>query len=105
VANPGQQTEEGGQRDWRDCELLAVLPGFTSQPIDLSSRLFHPWKAPISAALGPCNRIGQVEGLTVSRHQRNGRPKDAQKSLREGTPKRRIKEKWEEGAATVHQSG
>jgi tetratricopeptide (TPR) repeat protein len=91
VANPGSN-RGGGQRDWRDCELLAVLPGFTSQPIDLSSRLSTLESADIGRLV--LHRMGQVEGLTVSATSAMA-PKDAQKAYEKGRQKA-DKEKWEE---------
>jgi hypothetical protein len=80
------------QRDWRDCELLADLPGFTSQPIDLSSRLSAFESADIGRLV--LHRVGQVEGLTISATSAMA-PKDAQKAYEKGTQKA-SKEKWEE---------
>ena len=91
VANPGSN-RGGGQRDWRDCELLAVLPGFTSQPIDLSSRLSTLESADVGRLV--LHRMGQVEGLTVSATSAMA-PKDAQKAYEKGRQKA-DKEKWEE---------
>src|SRR4051812_20506696 len=54
----------GIQRDWRNCEVLADLPGFTSQSVDLSSRLSTFESADIGRLI--LHRIGQVEGLTIS---------------------------------------
>jgi hypothetical protein len=91
VANPGSN-RGGSQRDWRDCELLAVLPGFTSQPVDLSSRLSTLESADIGRLV--LHRMGQVEGLTVSATSAMA-PRDAQKAYEKGRQKA-DKEKWEE---------
>jgi len=55
---------ENSARDWRDCELKAVLPGFVSQPVDLGVR---------TPAIGNTNigtivlhRAATVEGSTSS---------------------------------------
>jgi hypothetical protein len=91
VANPGSN-RGGTQRDWRDCELLAVLPGFTSQPVDLNSRLSTLESADIGRLV--LHRMGQVEGLTVSATSAMA-PKDARKAYEKGSQKA-SKEKWEE---------
>ena len=54
----------GNQRDWRDCELVADLPGFTSQTVDLSSRMSTFETTDIGRLV--LHRIGEVEGLTIS---------------------------------------
>lgn len=93
VDSPASPTSRGGsQRDWRDCELLAELPGFTSQPIELSSRLTTFESADIGRLV--LHRIGQVEGLTVSATSAMA-PKDAQKAYAKGRDKAG-KEKWED---------
>ncbi len=55
---------QNSARDWRDCELKAVLPGFVSQPVDLGVR---------TPAIGNTNigtivlhHAANVEGSTVS---------------------------------------
>ena len=72
----------GVQRNWRDCELLAVLPGFSSQPIDLNSRLTTFESADIGRLV--LHRMGQVEGLTISATSAMA-PKDARKAYEKGT--------------------
>jgi len=51
-------------RNWRDCEIQAVLPGYTSEIIDLSSRM----SALESVDLGRIvlHRMAQVEGTSIS---------------------------------------
>jgi hypothetical protein len=80
------------QRDWRDCELLAELPGFTSQPIDLSSKMNTFETTDIGRLV--LHRIGQVEGLTISATSAMA-PKDAQKAFEKGR-ERAGKQKWDE---------
>ena len=55
---------QNSARDWRDCELTAVLPGFVSQPVDLGVR---------TPAIGNTNigtivlhHAATVEGATTS---------------------------------------
>jgi hypothetical protein len=80
------------QRDWRDCELLAELPGFTSQSIDLSSKMNTFETTDIGRLV--LHRIGQVEGLTISATSAMA-PKDAQKAFEKGREKAG-KQKWDE---------
>ncbi len=93
IPNPGSINRGSNiQRDWRECELLAQLPGFTSQPIDLSSRLSTFESADIGRLV--LHRVGQVEGMTISATSAMA-PKDAQKAYEKGLQKA-SKEKWEE---------
>lgn len=82
----------GAQRNWRDCELVAELPGFSSQPVDLASRLSTFESADIGRLV--LHRMGQVEGLTISATSAMA-PKDAQKAYEKGHQKI-SKGKWEE---------
>jgi tetratricopeptide repeat protein len=93
ISNPGTGSRGSNvQRDWRECELLALLPGFTSQPVDLSSRLSTFESADIGRLV--LHRLGQVEGLTFSATSAMA-PRDAQKAYEKGREKA-SKEKWEE---------
>ena len=85
-------TRRPNQRDWRNCELQAELPGFTSQAIDLSSRMSTFESADIGRLV--LRRMGQVEGLTISATSGLA-PKDAQKAFGKGREKA-SKEKWDE---------
>ena len=82
----------GTQRDWRDCEVLADLPGFTSQPVDLSSHLATFECTDIGHLV--LHRVGQIEGLTISATSAMA-PKDAQKAYKKGVEKA-AKGKWDE---------
>lgn len=86
-AGPG-----ASRRDWRSCELLAELPGFTSRPIDLTSRLSTLESANIGSLV--LHRMGQVEGYTISVTTALA-PKDAQKAYSKAREKL-AKEKWDE---------
>jgi len=74
----------GNGRDWRDCELLADLPWFTSQPIDLSSKMSTFESTDVGRLV--LHRIGQVEGLTISATSAMA-PKEAQKAFEKGRDK------------------
>jgi hypothetical protein len=93
ISNPGAGSRGNNmQRDWRECELVAQLPGFSSQPVDLSSRLTTFESADIGRLV--LHRMGQVEGMTISATSAMA-PKDAQKAYEKGRQKA-SKEKWEE---------
>ena len=87
----------GMQRDWRNCEVLADLPGFTSQSVDLSSRLSTFENADIGRLV--LHRMGQVDGLTISATSAMA-PKDAQKAYEKGREKA-SKEKWDEASQLI----
>jgi hypothetical protein len=96
ISSPGTPNRGSNmQRDWRECELVAQLPGFTSQPVDLSSRLTNFESADIGRLV--LHRMGQVDGLTFSATSAMA-PRDAQKAYEKGQQKAR-KEKWEEATA------
>jgi tetratricopeptide (TPR) repeat protein len=52
------------QREWRDCELQAVLPGFSSESIQLSSRISGFESSDIGRLT--LHRLAHVDGLTIS---------------------------------------
>ena len=85
ISNPGTNNRGNNmQRDWRECELVAQLAGFTSQPVDLSSRLTTFESADIGRLV--LHRMGQVDGLTISATSAMA-PKDAQKAYEKGLQK------------------
>lgn len=51
-------------RDMRDCDLQAVLPGFTSQQVELASKMTEFGNADVGTIV--LHRIGHVEGFTIS---------------------------------------
>jgi tetratricopeptide (TPR) repeat protein len=51
-------------RDMRDCDLQAVLPGFTSQTIELASKLNDFGNADVGVIV--LHRMKQVDGFTIS---------------------------------------
>jgi tetratricopeptide (TPR) repeat protein len=88
------------QRDWRDCELLADLPGFMSQPIELASRLTTFESTDIGRLV--LHRMGQAEGLTISATSAMA-PKDAQKAYEKGHAKAN-KENWDEAQQLLNKA-
>jgi tetratricopeptide (TPR) repeat protein len=57
-------SRRNNQRDWRDCELQAALPGFSSQVIQLSTRASGFENSDIGRVA--LHRLSQVEGFTIS---------------------------------------
>ncbi len=93
VDNSGTTRSGGGpQRDWRDCEIQAELPGYISQPVDLSGRLSNFESTDIGRLV--LHRMAQVQGLTISVTSALA-PRDAQKAYEKGREKA-TKEKWDE---------
>jgi len=79
------------QRDWRDCELQAALPGFSSQPIQLSSRISGFENSDIGRVV--LHRMGQVEGFTISATSAPA-PSAAKKAFEKGRDQEQ-KNKWD----------
>lgn len=52
------------QRNWRDCELQAVLAGFSSEVIDLASRMNTLESTDVGKVV--LHRLAQVEGTSIS---------------------------------------
>ncbi|HEV3207494.1 MAG TPA: tetratricopeptide repeat protein [Terriglobales bacterium] len=89
--NPSD-TQRSNQRDWRECELRADLPGFNSEVVDLNTRMTHFESTDIGRVV--LHRMGQVQGLTISATSAAA-PRDAQKAFEKGREKA-SKEKWDE---------
>jgi TolA-binding protein len=85
-------TRAGTQRDFRECELQAVLSGFTSEIVQLSSRLTMFESTDIGRiVLRPLN---PAEGVTISATS-VAAPPAAQKAFEKGRERER-KGKWDE---------
>jgi TolA-binding protein len=69
---PGFSTRAGGnpgaggapRRDLRDCDLQAVLPGFTSQVVGLATKISDFGNADVGTIV--LHRLQHVDGLTIS---------------------------------------
>jgi tetratricopeptide (TPR) repeat protein len=57
-------SKRGNQRDLRDCELQAALPGFSSELIQLSSKISDFESSDVGRVV--LHRLANVEGLTIS---------------------------------------
>ena len=65
VPGSGNLNRSGTQkRNLRDCQLQAVLPGFTSQQIELASKLSDIGTADVGTIV--LHRLQHVEGFTIS---------------------------------------
>jgi tetratricopeptide (TPR) repeat protein len=66
TSNPmqGGRNRANTARDMRDCDLQAVLPGFTSQQVELASKMTEFGNADIGTIV--LHRMGHVEGFTIS---------------------------------------
>jgi tetratricopeptide (TPR) repeat protein len=82
----------GAQRDTSDCELQAVLPGFSSDVIQLGNRLAGFEGTDIGRVV--LHRLNHVEGFTISVTSALAPPK-AQKALEKGRELEK-KNKWDE---------
>ena len=82
ASTQGQYGGYGQGQEWRDCQLQGVLPGFTSQLVDLGPRLGG---GDNRADLGNIvlHRIGEVEGFTISATSA-GAPSKARKDYEKG---------------------
>jgi tetratricopeptide (TPR) repeat protein len=79
-------------REWRECELQAVLPGFTSQVLELASQLTEFTTTDVGTI--SLHRLAQVEGFTISATSANAPPK-AKKEFDKARELEK-KEKWDE---------
>ena len=89
---PGGNSSRDLLYEWRQCELQADLPGFTSQIIELSSRLTD--FATTDVGTISLHRLAQVEGFTISATSANAPPK-ARKEFDKARELEK-KEKWDE---------
>jgi tetratricopeptide (TPR) repeat protein len=78
-------------RNLRDCDLHAVLPGFTSQSIDLSAKLNDFGNADVGTIV--LHRMAKVDGFTISATSVLA-PSNARKEYEKGREEEK-KEKWE----------
>ena len=83
--------KRNSQRDWRDCELQAVLPGFSSESIPLSSKISSFESSDIGRVV--LHRLAHVDGLTISVTTALA-PESARKAFDKGREQER-KNKWD----------
>ena len=87
----GGNNSRSSVRDVRDCELQAVLPGFTSQQVELASKATNFGNADIGTVV--LHRIGHVEGFTISATSAMA-PGKAKKLYEQGREEEK-KSKWD----------
>lgn len=99
ISLPGTRNFSGSgtqKRNLRDCQLQAVLPGFTSQQIELASKLSDIGTADVGTIV--LHRLQHVEGFTISATSALA-PGKAKKEYEKGRDEEK-KAKWE--AAQEH---
>ena len=62
--NPGMSGRPGVRRNLHDCDLQAVLPGFTSKTVELASKMNEVGSADVGTIV--LHRMQKVEGFTIS---------------------------------------
>lgn len=89
MTNP--TSSRGTQRDWRDCQLQALLPGFTSETIELNSRVSALDRNDLGRIV--LHRNEQVQGTTISATSAAA-PSAAKKAFEKGRDQER-KSQWD----------
>ena len=85
---------------WRDCELRAELPGFTSQAVALAGKLDNIGMADVGTIV--LHRMGQVQGFMISATSA-GAPAKAKKEYEKGRELEK-KEKWDPALASFQKA-
>jgi tetratricopeptide (TPR) repeat protein len=95
-SSPMQPQMGGSQRDvasqWRDCELQAVLPGFTSQVVQIAPHIHDFGNVDVGTIV--LHRLEHVEGFTLSATTAAA-PSKAKKEYQKGR-ELESKQKWDE---------
>jgi tetratricopeptide (TPR) repeat protein len=97
------QTRPGSDRlrdYWRDCELQAVLPGFTSQIVQMAGKLNNMGLTDVGTIV--LHRLSQVQGFTISATSA-GAPAKAKKEYEKGLELEK-KEKWDPALASFQKA-
>lgn len=88
------------QRSWQDCELQAVLAGFTSEVIELSSRMSTLESTDIGRVV--LHRMAQVEGTSISVTSALA-PKAAREALEKAQVEEK-KNKWKQAEQSLEKA-
>jgi len=88
------------RREWQDCELQAVLAGFTSEVIELASRMSSLESTDIGRVV--LHRMAQVEGTSISVTSALA-PKPAKKAL-EKAQQQEKKAKWSQAEQSLEKA-
>ncbi len=96
IGNPNGNAVPGGSggytaRDMRDCDIQAVLPGFTSDQVELASKVMDFGNADVGTIV--LHRISKVEGFTISATSALA-PGKAKKLYQQGREEEK-KNKWD----------
>jgi tetratricopeptide (TPR) repeat protein len=91
VSTANSSLNSNRRRDLRDCDLQAVLPGFTSQSIELTTKILDFTTADVGTIV--LHRMQQVEGLTISATSALA-PDKARRNFEKGREDEK-KEKWD----------
>jgi tetratricopeptide (TPR) repeat protein len=97
------QTRPGSDRlrdYWRDCELQAVLPGFTSQIVQMAGKLDNMGLTDVGTIV--LHRLSQVQGFTISATSA-GAPAKAKKEYEKGLELEK-KENWDPALASFQKA-
>jgi tetratricopeptide (TPR) repeat protein len=90
-ANSGGTSEVDTLREWRECQLQAVLPGFTSQVLELAGRITNFGTDNVGTIV--LHRLDHVEGFTISATSASA-PGKAKKEFEKGREMEK-KQKWD----------
>lgn len=82
---------EYAKRNLRDCDLQAVLPGFTSKTVELASKMTEVGTAEVGTIV--LHRMAKVEGFTISATSAQA-PDKAKKDYQKGREDA-AKQKWD----------
>jgi tetratricopeptide (TPR) repeat protein len=85
---------------WRECELQAVLPGFTSQVVQMAAKLNDFGTTDVGTIV--LHRLEQVEGLTISVTSARA-PSKAKKEYEKGREFEK-KQKWDAALQSFQQA-
>lgn len=85
---------------WRDCELQAVLPGFTSQVIEMAGHVPDIGATDVGTIV--LHRLAQVQGFTMSATSARA-PAKAKKEYQKGRELEK-KEKWDPALASFQKA-
>jgi len=88
----GPTSARAPQRDWRDCEIQATLPGYVSELVPLTARMNGSGTNDIGRLV--LHRMQHVDGASISVTSANA-PGGARKAFEKGRDQEQ-KEKWED---------
>jgi tetratricopeptide (TPR) repeat protein len=93
-------TSQRDQRNWRECEIQAVLAGFSSEVVELASRVNTLGSADLGRLV--LHRLEHVEGTSISVTSALA-PNGARKALEKGREAEK-KNKWDQAARDLEKA-